>query len=107
MKFDVKQLVMVATAAGVWAGCGAAMAQQKEEDSAYRWGRWAVLSPAAGGAEPFVAALEPGSQFNPRPEDPGFNKTPELIPPSPADDPRDRPPPQLTDDPRDRPPPSF
>ena len=44
----------------VWA------AQQKEEDSAYQWGRWAVLSPAAGG-EPYVAPQEPDAAKNARP----------------------------------------
>jgi len=44
----------------VWA------AQQKEEDSAYQWGRWAVLSPAAGG-EPYVAPQEPDAARNARP----------------------------------------
>ncbi len=44
----------------VWA------AQQKEEDSAYQWGRWAVLSPSAGG-EPYVAPQEPDAAKNARP----------------------------------------
>jgi hypothetical protein len=43
--------------------------QQSEEDSAYRWGRWAVLSPAAGGAEPYVQVATPGADFNARPGD--------------------------------------
>lgn len=44
-------------------------AQAKEGDSAYQWGRWAVLSPAAGGAEPYVAVATPGADFNARPGD--------------------------------------
>ena len=45
-----------------------AVAQDTTEDSAYQWGRWAVLSPAAGG-EPFRAPDAPGSDFNARPSD--------------------------------------
>jgi hypothetical protein len=44
-------------------------AQAKEQDSAYQWGRWAVLSPAAGGPEPYVAVKTPGAEFNARPGD--------------------------------------
>ncbi|MGD8842404.1 MAG: hypothetical protein PVJ83_02925 [Gammaproteobacteria bacterium] len=40
-----------------------------EQDSVYQWGRWAVLSPAAGGAEPYQAASTPGAEFNARPGD--------------------------------------
>jgi len=47
----------------------AGLVQAKEEDSAYQWGRWAVLSPAAGGAEPYVAPDTPGAEFNARPGD--------------------------------------
>ena len=43
-----------------------AVAQEPAGDSAYQWGRWAVLSPAAGG-EPFRAPDEPGADFNVRP----------------------------------------
>lgn len=84
-------------------------AQTGEQDSAYRWGRWAVLSPAAGGVEPYVQAATPGADFNARPGDaPQFqpNVTVDQSPP-PVDDPRDRPSPIVTDDPRDRPAPSF
>jgi len=45
------------------------LAASNEEDSAYQWGRWAVLSPAAGGAEPYVAVDTPGADFNARPGD--------------------------------------
>lgn len=40
--------------------------QEKAQDSVYTWGRWAVLSPAAGG-EPYVAALAPDAANNARP----------------------------------------
>ena len=43
-----------------------ARAQEPEEDSVYQWGRWAVLSPAAGG-EPFAAPLTPDAANNARP----------------------------------------
>jgi len=42
--------------------------QAKTQDSVYKWGRWAVLSPAAGG-EPYVAALTPDASNNARPGD--------------------------------------
>lgn len=105
MKLSIKQLVMLTIGAGVWAACQTAVAQQKEEDSAYRWGRWAVLSPAAGGAEPFVAADTPGSQYNPRPDDPGYGRTPTLsqTPPVVVPNPPGNPPP--VGDPRGLPPP--
>ncbi len=38
-----------------------------EEDSVYEWGRWAVLSPAAGG-EPYRGASEPEASNNVRPD---------------------------------------
>ncbi len=95
---------------GLTLGQGVQAAQPKEGDSVYRWGRWAVLSPAAGGNEPFVAANMPATQYNPLPCDAGFCPEVTLQPetPPPTDDPRDRlpPPPQVvTDDPRDRLPP--
>jgi len=40
--------------------------QAKAQDSVYKWGRWAVLSPAAGG-EPYVEALAPDAANNARP----------------------------------------
>lgn len=108
MKLALKQLVMMTAATGLWVSCGAALAQQKEQDSAYRWGRWAVLSPAAGGAEPYVQATTPGANFNARPGDASiFDPTVTAnAPPPPAEggDPRDRLPPR-TGDPRDRLPP--
>jgi len=45
-----------------------ALAQEPAGDSAYQWGRWAVLSPASGG-EPFSGPDEPGADFNVRPGD--------------------------------------
>jgi hypothetical protein len=67
-KNNYRSVVLIAGAA-VFAAAGVSASQQKKEDSAYRWGRWAVLSPAAGGTEPYVAAATPGSDFNPRPCD--------------------------------------
>ena len=62
------------------------VAQETTEDSAYQWGRWAVLSPAAGG-EPFRAPDAPGSDFNARPSDadafqPGIASISGGLPPS-------------------------
>ena len=67
--FSAKQVIYLA--AGVVLGMSQSVlaAQAKEEDSAYQWGRWAVLSPAAGGAEPYVAVDTPGAEFNARPGD--------------------------------------
>jgi len=82
-------------------------AQAKETDSVYQWGRWAVLSPAAGGVQPFVAARAPGADHNARPGDAGFQ--PEVLgggaPPGPPVvvlNPPGNPPP--IGDPRDTPP---
>jgi len=82
-------------------------AKKGEQDSAYRWGRWAVLSPAAGGAEPYVAASMPGADYNAVPEIADtFGRGITFDTPV-TDDPRDRPPPPppslVIDDPRDRP----
>lgn len=102
----VKSLITasVLLALGSVATAGAA---EKEEDSAYQWGRWAVLSPAAGGVETFVAVRAPGADFNNRPGE-ATPFQPETNPV--ADDPRDRLPPRppipsVPDDPRDRLPP--
>lgn len=84
------------------------LAQEPGGDSAYQWGRWAVLSPAAGG-EPFRAPDAPGSDFNARPSDadafqPEVLRT-QVDPPvitDPGDRPRPTPPPSVTD-PGDRP----
>ena len=84
-------------------------AQQSEGDSVYKWGRWAVLSPAAGGAEPYTDASTPGADFNARPGDAqpfqpllaGVDSTP-IPPPSVVPNPPGSPPP--IGDPRLRPP---
>jgi hypothetical protein len=62
---------VITLAAGVLLGSTQQVfaAQQVEEDSVYHWGRWAVLSPAAGGAEPYAEADAPGAAFNARPGD--------------------------------------
>lgn len=55
-----------------------------EQDSPYRWGRWAVLSPAAGGSEPFVAAVEPGATNNALPgewDNPSVTESVSVSPP--------------------------
>lgn len=104
-----KYLMALATTAALTLG-QSAVAQEPAGDSAYQWGRWAVLSPAAGG-EPFRAPDEPGADFNVRP---GELFGPEVLSsntPPVADDPRDRLPPRPTlpppgaTDPRDRLPP--
>jgi hypothetical protein len=64
-----KRILVLAAGVVLSAAHGAVAAQQAEEDSAYRWGRWAVLSPAAGGAEPYVQVATPGADFNARPGD--------------------------------------
>ncbi len=60
-----KYLVVLAMAATLSQG---AMAQEASKDSAYQWGRWAVLSPAAGG-QAYQAPSEPGADNNYRPGD--------------------------------------
>jgi hypothetical protein len=91
----------------------ASAAQAKEEDSVYQWGRWAVLSPAAGGAEPYAAVDTPGAEFNARPGD-ASEFQPEIAsievppippagPPSVVPNPPGNPPP--SGDPRGTPPP--
>ncbi len=64
-----KKLIVVSVALALGMSSAANAAAQKEQDSAYEWGRWAVLSPAAGGDEPYVAGLEPGAVYNARPGD--------------------------------------
>lgn len=106
-------VVTVLMALGVSFSANAA--PQKEDDSAYKWGRWAVLSPAAGG-EPYVAPLTPDAVNNARPEtaiefeaEVLAGDEPPVIDPPVVDDPRDRLPPRVeppvADDPRDRLPP--
>lgn len=77
------------------------------QDSVYKWGRWAVLSPAAGGPPPYVPALTPDAVNNARPEEaiefspqvlgleaPGVVPNPPGEPP-PSGDPRSNPPPVI------------
>ena len=52
--------LLMGTSQAVWSEQGEA------QDSVYKWGRWAVLSPAAGG-EAYVAALTPDAANNARP----------------------------------------
>jgi hypothetical protein len=67
---SAKRIVVLATSMVLGAAQGAWAAQPPpEEDSAYRWGRWAVLSPAAGGTEPYVQVATPGADYNARPGD--------------------------------------
>ncbi|VAW72818.1 hypothetical protein MNBD_GAMMA15-1821 [hydrothermal vent metagenome] len=63
-----KKLVAVSIALVLGMSSAADAATQREEDSAYQWGRWAVLSPAAGGSEPYAAGVSPVSLNSPRPE---------------------------------------
>jgi len=109
-----KKRVVAGVALALLLGSAASSA---DEDSAYQWGRWAVLSPAAGG-EPYVERLSPAAANNLRPNDidgttpeilsggPGVRPPVPIEPPivSPIDDPRDRLPPRAND-PRDRLPP--
>jgi hypothetical protein len=62
-------LVAIGVVVALGAGQQVVAAQKKEQDSVYKWGRWAVLSPAAGGPPPYVAALEPDAVNNARPEE--------------------------------------
>ncbi len=67
MKFNGK---LVALGLGLALGStqSALAATLQEEDSVYDWGRWSVLSPAAGG-EPYHGAIEPQASHNVRPGD--------------------------------------
>ena len=62
-KYLIALAVVVTTVASQ-----SAVARETAEDSAYQWGRWAVLSPAAGG-QPYQAPLAPGADNNYRPGD--------------------------------------
>ncbi len=90
----VKQTVVVGIALALGMTSAADAATQKEEDSAYQWGRWAVLSPAAGGSEPYAAGISPVSQNSPRPET-ALEYDPEILDDDATDDPRDRLPPRV------------
>lgn len=111
MKSGVKLLALSVALALGGTQIAFAAKQQREEDSVYEWGRWAVLSPAAGG-EPYVAAAEPDASNNIRPDgadefSPKVTSTPEepVIPPGPPTPPVTPPEPPSTSDPRDRLPP--
>jgi len=62
------RLITLGLVLALGAGQEAWATQQKEEDSVYQWGRWSVLSPAAGG-EAYKAALAPDAANNARPGD--------------------------------------
>lgn len=68
MMLSAKRVTYLAAAVVILGVSQTALAAQ-EEDSAYQWGRWAVLSPAAGGAEPYAAVATPGAVYNARPGD--------------------------------------
>ncbi|HFD81333.1 MAG TPA: hypothetical protein ENK05_13215 [Gammaproteobacteria bacterium] len=112
-----RSLVALGVILALGAGQAIGAQKQKEEDSVYQWGRWAVLSPAAGG-EPYRQPVTPVAEFNARPGD--ASEFQPLVAevgqppgggPGPVDDPRDRLPPKppvpppVLDDPRDRLPP--
>jgi len=61
--------ILFCVAAGVVLGIfqSVSVASPPEGDSVYQWGRWSVLSPAAGGAQPYAAVRTPGASFNARP----------------------------------------
>jgi hypothetical protein len=97
------------------AGQQAWAAQQQEDDSVYRWGRWAVLSPAAGG-DSYEGSETPDAANNARPSDASAfqpeiasvgvppaqpTQPPVLVPnppgnPPPSGDPRGTPPPIIS-----------
>ncbi|MDT8387423.1 MAG: hypothetical protein RQ736_07910 [Thiogranum sp.] len=65
-----RHFAMLGLALVVSAGQSLVSAQENEQDSVYSYGRWAVLSPAAGGIEPYVATDTPVALNNTRPEEP-------------------------------------
>lgn len=65
-----RHFAMIGLALVIGTGQSLVSAQEKEEDSVYSYGRWAVLSPAAGGIEPYVATDTPVALNNTRPEEP-------------------------------------
>ncbi|MCO6411887.1 MAG: hypothetical protein J5I92_04005 [Thiogranum sp.] len=98
---SASSLVAVGVALALSAGQAVAATQQ-EEDSVYQYGRWAVLSPAAGAGEPYVAPLTPDAAYNLRPEE--FGPEVDLLssgpqPPTPPE------PPVVVPNPPDNPPP--
>lgn len=67
MKFKTRLVVVAVGLALGGAQLASAAKHKDEEDSVYEWGRWAVLSPAAGG-EPYRGANEPDASNNVRPD---------------------------------------
>ncbi len=65
-----RHFAMLGLALVIGTGQSLVSAQEKEQDSVYSYGRWAVLSPAAGGIEPYVATDTPVALNNTRPEEP-------------------------------------
>ena len=65
---SLKRVAALGLVLALGAGQQAWATQQKEEDSVYQWGRWSVLSPAAGG-DSYQAALTPDAANNARPSD--------------------------------------
>ena len=65
---SLKRVAALGLVLALGAGQEAWAAQQQEEDSVYRWGRWAVLSPAAGG-DSYEGSEKPDAANNARPSD--------------------------------------
>ena len=63
---SLKRVAALGLVLALGAGQEAWAAQQQEEDSVYRWGRWAVLSPAAGG-DSYEGSETPDAANNARP----------------------------------------
>ena len=63
---SLKRVAALGLVLALSAGQQAWAAQQQEEDSVYRWGRWAVLSPAAGG-DSYEGQVTPDAANNARP----------------------------------------
>ena len=63
---SLKRVAALGLVLALGAGQQAWAAQQQEEDSVYRWGRWAVLSPAAGG-DSYEESVTPDAANNARP----------------------------------------
>jgi len=61
-----KKHLLAVSIATLLAGFTQSALAMQEDDSVYEWGRWSVLSPAAG-SEPYRAPEETVAQFNARP----------------------------------------
>lgn len=114
---SASSLVALGVALALSAGQAVAATPQ-EGDSVYQYGRWAVLSPAAGAGQPYVAAVTPDAANNLRPEE-GFSpvvlgsepvvEPPGVVPnppgnPPPSGDPRGPQPPEVVLNPGPQPP---